>query len=95
MGGGWCINPEDCRNRWAQTPYLMSTKMLPNSLSPGDKVQGVPDVVLPLNGILSANPVENPFWAGWNHVYIWYCTSDSHLGDAPLGKNFTHYRSHQ
>ena len=37
------------------------------------------------HGILSDDPAENPYFSSWNHVAIWYCSSDSHLGDAPAG----------
>ena len=37
------------------------------------------------HGILSDDPAENPYFSSWNHVAVWYCSSDSHLGDAPAG----------
>lgn len=41
---------------------------------------GVPDKLSQPGGILSASRASNPLFADWNHVYLWYCTSDSHLG---------------
>lgn len=40
---------------------------------------------LQTHGILSDDPAANPTFHDWNHVAIWYCSSDSHLGDAPPG----------
>jgi len=33
-------------------------------------------------GILASTPSLNPNFYNWNHVYVWYCSSDSHLGNA-------------
>ena len=33
-----------------------------------------------VGGILSPNPVENPFWHDANHVFVPYCSSDSWSG---------------
>ena len=68
-----------------QHPYLMSSKMLPQEISAQFSVEGVPDIVLQPRGILSEDPEENPYFSTWSHVYVWYCSSDSHLGEAAAG----------
>ena len=45
----------------------------------------VPDVFLQTRGITSTDPAQNPSFHGWNQVHIWYCSSDSHLGDTSTG----------
>lgn len=42
-------------------------------------------VVAQTHGILSEDAAANPYFHDWNHVFVWYCSSDSHLGDAPPG----------
>ena len=36
-------------------------------------------------GILSSNKSENPIFYNANQVYLWYCSSDSHLGNTTKG----------
>ncbi|KAK9839253.1 hypothetical protein WJX81_004396 [Elliptochloris bilobata] len=83
LGGAWCWDAASCAARWLSTPYLMSTLKLPQVTSASAHVDGVPDVVLQSHGILSEDPAANPYFHSWNHVSVWYCSSDSHLGDAP------------
>ncbi|EIE18482.1 hypothetical protein COCSUDRAFT_60148 [Coccomyxa subellipsoidea C-169] len=37
------------------------------------------------HGITSTDAAQNPDFSSWNHVHVWYCSSDSHLGDASPG----------
>ena len=50
------------------------------TMAEGQRMRGVPDILAQPAGILSASPAANPLFADWNHAYLWYCTSDSHLG---------------
>lgn len=50
-------------------------------MSKGQQMPGIPDIIAQPFGILSATHADNPLFADWNHVYLWYCTSDSHLGE--------------
>ena len=47
-------------------------------------MEGIPDVVVQPLGIHSADPARNYAFHNWNHVYAYYCTSDSFLGAASL-----------
>ena len=40
----------------------------------------VPDILAQPGGILSDRQDENPVFWDYNHVFVWYCSSDSHLG---------------
>ena len=40
----------------------------------------VPDTLAQPSGILSDREAENPVFWDYNHVFVWYCSSDSHLG---------------
>lgn len=46
-------------------------------------VPGIPDIVAQPLGIHSADARLNYEFHNWNHVYLFYCTSDSSLGDFP------------
>ncbi|KAK9902182.1 hypothetical protein WJX75_007070 [Coccomyxa subellipsoidea] len=85
LGGAWCWDGPSCAARNASTPYLMSTSALPAQTSARTSVPGLPDVVLQSHGITSWDPAQNPHFNSWNHVHVWYCSSDSHLGDASPG----------
>lgn len=63
----------------------MSSVELPISLARGQSVPGIPDILTQPAGILSTDPRQNRFFHDWTHVYVWYCSSDSHLGDAAAG----------
>ncbi|CAL8465970.1 g5506 [Coccomyxa elongata] len=85
LGGAWCWDGPSCAARNASTPYLMSTTALPACTSARTYAPGLPDVVLQSHGITSVEADLNPSFASWNHVHVWYCSSDSHLGDAYHG----------
>ena len=53
--------------------------------APDQAAAQVPDVYLQTHGITSTDPAQNPSFHGWNHVHVWYCSSDSHLGDTSTG----------
>ncbi len=40
----------------------------------------VPDGLAQPRGVLSDREAENPVFWDYNHVFVWYCSSDSHLG---------------
>ena len=40
----------------------------------------VPDILAQPRGILSDREGENPVFWDYHHVFVWYCSSDSHLG---------------
>jgi len=64
----------------------MSTAMLPGNTSATDHVDGIPDKVMQSAGITSIEAFDNPDFHSWAHVHIWYCSSDSHLGDIAAGR---------
>ena len=85
LGGAWCWDKESCQTRAKNTPYLMSTAMLPPNTSATTQVDSVPDVVMQTAGITSIDWWLNPSYHSWAHVHIWYCSSDSHLSDTAPG----------
>lgn len=77
LGGGNCKNGQDCAERWCSfdTNYganKMSTAFL--------KQRGVKKSIVG-NGIFSRDASINKF-AGWNHVFVFYCSSDDWQGSA-------------
>lgn len=68
-GGGQCSTAQECAERYASSPGLMS------SASVTDGAQNE------LTGILSASPAINPDFYDANVVEIAYCSSDWHTGD--------------
>ena len=46
LGGAWCWDAASCASRWVDTPYLMSTLLLPPVTSATAHVDGLPDIVL-------------------------------------------------
>ena len=67
-GGGSCGSEESCANRWETKRNLMTSKILK------DTMEG--------EGILSNDPELNPDFYNFNHVYVYYCSSDTHSGDS-------------
>ena len=51
------------------------------TLSETASTPGIPDALASPGGILSTDQTLNPTFSTWNHVYVWYCTSDSSLGE--------------
>jgi hypothetical protein len=75
-GGGGCGTPDECLARWCSlgaSPAIFDRAGKMSSL-------GLPPTMDPPGGILSRNPINR--FAGWNHVFVNYCTSDDHLGGA-------------
>ncbi len=69
QGGGGCGSEETCLDRAAnEKPELMSSLTYKATQNNG--------------GILSSDSSENPDFAGWNHVKLMYCSSDTWSGDA-------------
>ncbi len=75
-GGGGCRSFAACRARWCAHP----SKNLNN---PG--LMSTAGTFLRANGkgILSQDP-DNPF-RSWNHVLLYYCSSDNWIGDHDMG----------
>lgn len=63
----------------------MSSNLCQPEMSEQISFPGVPDIVAQPSGVLSNDPAANPSFHDWNHVYLWYCSSDSFLGDAAWG----------
>ena len=94
MGGAWCWDEASCQVRSQKQPYLMSTAMLPVNTSAAAHQDGIPDKVLRSAGITSIEAELNPFYSSWAHVHIWYCSSDSHLGDIAPGGTIAQLSPH-
>jgi len=72
LEGGWyCYDKRSCESRWSRLRGFMTSKMWPDTRQ--------------VNGILSPDPEENPYWWNANHVYVPYCSSDSWSGSSPAG----------
>ncbi len=91
-GGMSCSDERGCRERDADLtsarPWMRPERARLGADGNGDAQDGR------AGGILSADPVENPDFHGWNHAYLVYCTSDdwvgtARAGDNPLGLHFT------
>ena len=71
-GGYWCWDSESCTERYQTDKFDMS--------SSGWKSQFAQE------GIFGTDPGTNPF-AGFNKIFIKYCSSDSWFGDAAASSN--------
>eukprot|EP01113_Clastostelium_recurvatum_P018995 TRINITY_DN2239_c0_g1_i1.p1 TRINITY_DN2239_c0_g1~~TRINITY_DN2239_c0_g1_i1.p1 ORF type:complete len:407 (-),score=62.93 TRINITY_DN2239_c0_g1_i1:268-1404(-) len=80
QGGGWCYDGPSCASRKKNTPYWMTSTVCPPSITddPSTGPAGIGHA-----GILSSNQTENPHFYNSNHVWLWYCSSDSNLGTRP------------
>eukprot|EP00026_Physarum_polycephalum_P010167 Phypoly_transcript_10319.p1 GENE.Phypoly_transcript_10319~~Phypoly_transcript_10319.p1 ORF type:complete len:378 (+),score=53.45 Phypoly_transcript_10319:114-1247(+) len=93
QGGAWCYDEDSCNSRAKDNPYWVSSNLCPPTLLDNQTISGVGH-----EGILSSTPSLNPYFYNWNHVYVWYCSSDSHLGNVSKsingwafnGKNIIH-----
>ncbi|KAK9841444.1 hypothetical protein WJX74_005942 [Apatococcus lobatus] len=89
QGSQWCWDEQSCnvRERGATWGLMTSnhTKEWISSTQP--EVEGIFGFMLKGIGSINVDPVLNPLWHNWNHVYVWSCTSDLFLGDAPA--NYT------
>jgi hypothetical protein len=96
QGGGACTDFESCLERWCSpTQPLDAAKM--SSAFAHDGIEG--------GGIFSQAPqFQNPF-RSWNHVFLYYCSSDNWVGSsqgtvtldeaAPAARNFeVHFEGH-
>jgi Pectinacetylesterase len=72
QGGGACATWEDCQTRWCGSAYYDASKMSSDWAPPS--IGGL--------GIYDADPAN--LLAGANHVFFYYCTSDSWAGRAEV-----------
>jgi hypothetical protein len=70
-GGGSCSTSADCKERYWNQRFYMSS---------GNPVDGQP-YTTPLEGIKSPLPSENPDFYDANYVQLMYCSSDTWSGD--------------
>jgi len=75
-GGGYCYDIPSCRERFAETPHFMTSKLLPAELNDETESDDVNHL-----GINSGDPLPNPHFFNVNQVYLWYCSSDTHSGN--------------
>jgi len=76
QGGGWCWDINSCQDRQKYAPYWTSTSVCPPTLNDTQTILGVGH-----EGILSGDMTKNPHFYNANHVWLWYCSSDSHAGN--------------
>ncbi len=74
QGGGFCIDGQDCANRWKSSGTAFGAQKLSSDFTPpvgiADRgIQRLNDGVLPDNNL-----------ADWNQVFIYYCSSDNWTG---------------
>lgn len=72
QGGGSCDSGEDCHARWLGQDGNFGANKLSSRYAPAGGING--------GGIESSDP-RNPFRA-WNHVFVYYCSSDGWSGQA-------------
>ena len=48
----------------------------------GDSFEGLPAL---FGGVQSVNATQNPGFAGAHHAFVWYCSSDCHMGERSAG----------
>ncbi|MCA9521464.1 MAG: hypothetical protein KC609_10850, partial [Myxococcales bacterium] len=86
QGGGSCSTPQDCANRWCSKDTSFGMQGMSANASPTVGING--------RGILARPRTDNPL-AGFNHVFVRYCSSDQWSGtrgpvtvevDDPAGK---------
>jgi len=70
QGGGGCTSGEKCADRWCSVGTNFGAQKMSNQFAPERGTNG--------RGVLS-NRADNPF-SGWNHVFVYYCSSDSWSG---------------
>lgn len=80
QGGGWCYDETSCLNRQKNSPKYTSSTLCPLTMNDSTTIAGTGH-----EGILSSNKSENPIFYNANQVYLWYCSSDSHLGNTTKG----------
>jgi hypothetical protein len=76
MGGGGCNTMEACSNRWCSVGTNFSRTQMTSLTSP-ERTRGTGILV----GVEEGEVYPNP-WAGWNHVLVKYCSSDTWRGTA-------------
>jgi len=66
QGGSWCWDEQSCKDRYANSPGLMSSK-------PWGTTMGI-------SGLFDQNQTANPHWYDASYAYLPYCSSDSFSG---------------
>ena len=69
----------------ALTLGQLCTALAQETMAGDSHMPGVPGLLARPRGILSDREEDNPVFWDANHVFVWYCSSDSHLG-APAGR---------
>jgi hypothetical protein len=72
QGGGSCVSGQDCFERWLGRDGNFGANKLSSRFAPRDGIAG---------GGIHSRDARNPF-AGWNHVYVLYCSSDGWTGQS-------------
>ena len=71
QGGGGCRSGTDCANRWLSIGTNFGANKMSTSMNPANGIS--------LGGIFHPDRSFNNF-ATWNHVFIYYCSSDGWRG---------------
>lgn len=79
-GGGTCSGEQSCYDRWCSTPPNPAVFERAGRMSS----RGTPEAVS-LGGIFSQAPADSNAFADYNHVYLYYCSSDNWIGSADRG----------
>lgn len=72
QGGGSCDSGEDCHARWLGRDGNFGANKLSSRFAPAGGIAA---------GGLANPDARNPF-GGWNHVFVYYCSSDGWAGTA-------------
>ncbi len=70
QGGGGCRDNDDCWARWCGDEI--------NARAGRMSSLGTPEAASKNSGIFSRNP--NSYFSDWNHVFLFYCSSDNWIG---------------
>ena len=91
QGGGSCDSGQDCYDRWRGQDGNFGANKLSSSFAPRGGIKA---------GGIENRRADNPF-ASWNHVFVYYCSSDAWTGQvADVALNAEHrgeqveYRAH-
>ncbi len=72
QGGGSCDSGEDCHARWLGQDGNFGANKLSSRFAPAGGIA---------SGGIESVDARNPF-AAWNHVFVYYCSSDGWAGQA-------------
>ena len=76
MGGGACMEIKDCKERKSSTKGWGSSTVWNSTILTGRDHRGL----IAMHDILSDNPIHNPNFFDYNHVYLQYCSGDLWTG---------------